>query len=260
VFRNEFGCNAGFTKIASGTAVTSLTDTEVGNGLTYYYQVTAFPTGNEACASAPSTCVTVTPSSGPCVPPATAPASLTATAGPGSVALSWAAVTDASEYHILRGTTTGGPYTQVGTATGTTFTDSAVTGGTTYFYVVRAANSATCESGNSPEASATPTAQGNFTLSISPASVTVARNGGTATYTVTITRSGGFAGAVTLSVTGLPTGTTGSFSPNPATGSSSTLTLTVSKNTLRNTYTFTVTGTGGSPTITRTATAQLVKK
>jgi len=259
VFRNETGCNAGFTKIVSGTAATSLTDTAVGNGLTYFYQVTAFPTGNEACASAPSTCISVTPSSGPCVPPA-APASLTATAGAGSVALSWASVSGASEYHVLRSTTTGGPYTPIATATGTTFTDTAVTGGTTYFYVVRAANSATCESGNSPEASATPTATGDFTLSISPASVTVAHNGGTATYTVTITRTGGFSAPVTLSVAGLPAGTTGSFSPNPATGSSSTLTLTVSRTTLRNTYTFTVTGTGGSPTITRTATAQLVKK
>ena len=62
VFRNETGCNAGFTKIASGTSATSLSDTAVGNGLTYYYQVTAFPSGNEACASLPSTCISVTPS------------------------------------------------------------------------------------------------------------------------------------------------------------------------------------------------------
>ncbi|MEA2600692.1 MAG: hypothetical protein QOF89_1684 [Acidobacteriota bacterium] len=256
VFRNETGCDAGFTKIAGGTSATALTDTNVANGITYYYQMTAFPTGNEACASAPSTCVAVTPASGPCVPPA-APASLTATSGVGSVALSWAAVTGASEYHVLRSAATGGPYTQVGTATGTAFTDTAVTSGTTYFYVVRAANSATCESGNSPEASATPTGTPNFTIAISPASVTVPKSGGTATYTVTITRTNGFASPINLSVSGLPSGTTGSFSPNPATGATSTLTLTVSSGTRRGTYTFTVTGTGG--TLTRTATAQLIK-
>ncbi|HTQ78845.1 MAG TPA: hypothetical protein VMM92_02530 [Thermoanaerobaculia bacterium] len=61
VFRNEFGCNAGFTKISSGGSATSLTDSAVANGITYYYQVTAFPSGNEACASTPSTCITVTP-------------------------------------------------------------------------------------------------------------------------------------------------------------------------------------------------------
>jgi hypothetical protein len=256
VFRNETGCNAGFTKIASGTSATSLTDTGVANGLTYFYQVTAFPSGNEACASAPSTCVSVTPAGGVCVPPA-APASLTATAGAGNVALAWASVSGATEYHVERSTTSGGPYTQIATATGTTFTDTAVTVGTTYFYVVRAANSATCESGNSPEASATPTGTPDFSLSISPSSVTVPRAGGTATYTVTINRTGGFSGAVTLSVSGLPSGTTGVFSPNPASGSSSTLTLTVSSSTRRGTYTFTVTGTSGA--LTHTATARLVK-
>ncbi|MEA2695578.1 MAG: trimeric autotransporter adhesin, partial [Acidobacteriota bacterium] len=258
VFRNETGCNAGFTKIVSGGTATSLADTAVANGITYFYQVTAFPAGNEACASAPSACVAVTPAAGPCTPPA-APTALTATPGAGSVALSWAAVTGAAEYHVLRGTATGGPYAQVGTAAGTTFTDTSVTSGTTYFYVVRAANSATCESGNSPEASTTPTGTPNFTLAISPSSVTLPRAGGTATYTVTITRSGGFTGPVTLAVAGLPSGATGSFSPNPATGSTSTLTLTVTRNTARGTYTFTVTGTGSTPTLTRTATATLVK-
>ncbi len=256
VFRNEFGCDAGFTKIASGTSATSLTDTAVANGLTYFYQVTSFPSGNEACASAPSTCVSVTPSGGPCVPPA-APASLTATAGSGSVTLNWSAVSGATEYHVERSTTSGGPYSQIGTATGTTFTDTTVTSGTTYFYVVRAANSATCESGNSPEASATPTGTPDFTLSISPPSVTVPRTGGTATYTVTITRLNGYSAAVSLSVSGLPAGTTSGFSPNPASGTTSTLTLTVTQSTKRGTYTFTVTGTDG--TLTRTATAQLVK-
>ncbi len=54
VYRNERGCNAGFTKIANDVASASLTDNDVANGFTYYYQVTAQPSGNEACASAPS--------------------------------------------------------------------------------------------------------------------------------------------------------------------------------------------------------------
>jgi len=68
VFRNETGCNAGFTKIATATSATSLADANVGNGLTYFYQVTAYPSGNEACASLPSTCISVTPVSGPATP------------------------------------------------------------------------------------------------------------------------------------------------------------------------------------------------
>jgi len=99
----------------------------------------------------------------------------------------------------------------------------------------------------------------DFSLSISPASTTVPDIGGTASYTVTITRSGGFSSAVNLSVSGLPSGTVGSFSPNPATGNTSTLILTISSTTTAGSYPFIVTGIGGSPALTRTATATLVK-
>jgi hypothetical protein len=61
VYRNEVGCNAGFTKIANDNSTTSLTDTGVANGITYYYQIVAHPSGNEACGGTPSTCQSVTP-------------------------------------------------------------------------------------------------------------------------------------------------------------------------------------------------------
>jgi hypothetical protein len=61
VYRTENGCNSGFTKIANDTSATSLTDTSVANGFTYYYQVVAHPSGNEACGSTPSTCLSVVP-------------------------------------------------------------------------------------------------------------------------------------------------------------------------------------------------------
>ena len=109
-----------------------------------------------------------------------------------------------------------------------------------------------------PTPTPTPTPAPNFSLSISPSTVTLNRGGGTATYTVTITRTGGFSSTVQLSVSGLPSGTTGSFSPNPAT-TSSTLTLNVSSSTAKGSYTFTVSGTGGTPALTRTATATLSK-
>jgi hypothetical protein len=97
----------------------------------------------------------------------------------------------------------------------------------------------------------------DFSLSVSPASRTVTR-GGSTTYTVTINRSGGFAAQVSLSITGLPGGTTGTFSPNPAAGSS-TLSVRTSGSTPRGTYALTVTGTDGS--LTRTAAISLqVKK
>ena len=104
----------------------------------------------------------------------------------------------------------------------------------------------------------TPTPTPNFSLSISPSSRTVNR-GGTVSYTLTITRSGGFNSPINLTISGLPSGASGSFSPDPAT-TSSALTVTVASSTAKGTYTFTVTGNGGSPTVTHTAQAQLVKR
>ena len=65
----------------------------------------------------------------------------------------------------------------------------------------------------------------------------------------------GFAGSVSLSVTGQPSRTTASFSPNPATATS-TLTIATRSNTTRSTYTLTVTGTSGG--VSRTVKVTLV--
>ncbi|MFL6590979.1 MAG: hypothetical protein ACJ8M4_12495 [Chthoniobacterales bacterium] len=111
-----------------------------------------------------------------------------------------------------------------------------------------------------PTVAPSPTPAPNFSLSISPSSVTIGRSGGTATYTVAITRTGGFTAPLTMSVTGLPAGASGRFSSNPASGSSSTLTVTADRSVAKGTYLFTVTGTGGTPTISHTATATLVHK
>src|SRR5262249_52193244 len=70
---------------------------------------------------------------GTCTPPA-APVGLTATGGQGRADLSWGAVAGATEYHVLRSTTTGGPYAQVGVSTTTTFADTGLAAGT-YYYV-----------------------------------------------------------------------------------------------------------------------------
>jgi hypothetical protein len=94
----------------------------------------------------------------------------------------------------------------------------------------------------------------DFSLSTSPSSVSVVQ-GSSATYTETITPSGGFTGSVTLSVSGLPTGAAGTFSPNPAT-TTSTLTVTTATSTPTGSYPLTITGTSG--TLTRTSSATLV--
>jgi subtilase family serine protease len=102
------------------------------------------------------------------------------------------------------------------------------------------------------------TASPNFTISASPASVTVTQ-GASGTSTITITSTGGFNSATTLSATGLPTGVTAAFSANPVTpaaneSATSTLTLTASSSATVGAATVTITGTSGSTTHSTTIT------
>jgi len=105
------------------------------------------------------------------------------------------------------------------------------------------------------------TSGGSFTISASPASLTVAQGNQGAT-TVTTTIGGGFNSAIGLSASGAPAGTTVSFNPSaiaaPGSGSS-TMTVTVGSGTAVGTYPITVSGTGGglqqTATVTLTVTA-----
>ena len=97
----------------------------------------------------------------------------------------------------------------------------------------------------------------DFTLTISPTSQSV-RRGNTATYTVTIHPANGFNSAVNLSLTGQPSGSTVTFTPNPAT-TTSTLTVRTLSNTSRRTYTLTVHGVSGSLSHTTTATLTVTR-
>ena len=108
----------------------------------------------------------------PVTPPTTSPpvpTGLTATAGNGSVTLSWGASSGATSYSVYRSITTGGegltPF-QSG-ITATTFTDTAVTNGTTYYYQVSATNSIGT-SNPSGEVSATPVAPPALAITSGP--------------------------------------------------------------------------------------------
>jgi len=89
----------------------------------------------------------------------------------------------------------------------------------------------------------------NFSLNAIPSTVSVAQ-GSNATTTIDVVPVNGFTGSVTLSsLSGLPTGVTAGFSPNPTTGSS-TLTLTASGGAAKGTSTVTVQGVSGGLTQT----------
>ena len=101
----------------------------------------------------------------------------------------------------------------------------------------------------SPTLVVTSAAAGDYSLSATPSSRSITR-GNSGSYTVTIARTGGFTGAVTFSVNGLPSGTSFSFSPNPSTGTGTTTTLKIStlQATPTGTYVLTITGVSGSMT------------
>jgi hypothetical protein len=92
--------------------------------------------------------------------------------------------------------------------------------------------------------------QPSFWISASPYALTVAQDGA-GTYTIAVNDQNGFTGGVTLSASGLPSGVTAAFTPNPTTGTS-ILTLTASSAAIVGYYLVTVTGTSGSLTASTT--------
>jgi hypothetical protein len=86
----------------------------------------------------------------------------------------------------------------------------------------------------------------DFTISATPPSQTVVQGSGTS-YTATVAAVNGFAGAVTFSASGLPSGANATFTPPSVTGSgSSTMNVTTASTTPTGTFTITITGTSGT--------------
>ena len=167
-----------YTTIATGVTATNFTNTQLTNGTTFFYVVSAV---NAAGESGNSNQASATPLGTP--PPA--PTGLTATAGNAQVSLTWNASSGASSYNVKRSTTSGGPFTTIATGvTSTSFTNTGLTNGTTFFFVVSAVNSAG-ESGNSNQASATPQ------LAVPPAPTGLTATAGNAQVSLTWNASSG---------------------------------------------------------------------
>jgi uncharacterized membrane protein len=100
------------------------------------------------------------------------------------------------------------------------------------------------------------TATPDFAISATPGSQSVVE-GGTGSYTVNVTASGGFNGTVNFSVAGLPTGATATFNPTSvSTSGASTMTVLVDSSTAVGSYPLTISGTSGS--LLHTASVTLV--
>jgi trimeric autotransporter adhesin len=183
---------------------------------------------------------------------------LTVTPGNYSNQLAWTTVAGATRYWVFR--TEGHAGCNLGKVklaevTGTSYTDTKVANGRTYYYTVVAAGASnSCYGRASNCANGTPTSSPDFTLSCSPASLTV-QQGNNGTSTCTVTSTGGFSSPVTLSCAGLPSGVSCAYNPGsvtpPANGSvNSTLTVSVGGSVPAGGYSFQAQGTDG--TVTRT--------
>ncbi|MEN3333420.1 MAG: hypothetical protein V7641_2785 [Blastocatellia bacterium] len=176
IFRAVGSCAAPgtFTLLASGVSGTSYLDNAVSGGTTYAYQVSAIDaTGN--CQSAQSGCASVT-ATGTCTlaPTFAGLASVTnAAQATCQLDLAWSAATancaGTVSYNIYRSTTSG--FTpSIGNliaqnVVGTTYSDiSPLDNGTTYYYMVRAIDSANlAQDNNTVQKSAAPSGTISFT-------------------------------------------------------------------------------------------------
>jgi hypothetical protein len=172
--------------------------------------------------SSGSSTITVTPSGG-----FTGSVSLSASGLPAGVTATFGTNPTTSTSTV---TFTASPTATTGTATVTiTGTSGSLTHTTTISLTVNPV-------GGNPD----------FTISASPSTLAVTR-GSSGNYTVTITGRNGFAGAVSLSVSGLGSRVTATFNPTSVTGSgTSTLRVSVSSRATRGNRALTITGTSGS--------------
>ena len=129
--------SSGYSLLGTTTA-TSYTNTGAKAGTTYYYRVKAV---NDAGLSPYSNIVSgqskaVTPK------PSAPVVKIGNSAASGKPVLTWNAVSGATSYKVYRATSQNGTYSLLGTVTATSYTNTGAKAGTTYWYKVKAVNSA----------------------------------------------------------------------------------------------------------------------
>ena len=128
---------SGYSLLGTTTA-TSYTNTGAKAGTTYYYRVKAV---NDAGLSPYSNIVSgqskaVTPK------PSAPVVKIGHSAASGKPMLTWNAVSSATSYKVYRATSQKGTYSLLGTVTATSYTNTGAKAGVTYYYKVKAVNSA----------------------------------------------------------------------------------------------------------------------
>ncbi len=134
-----------------------------------------------------SNIVLVSPPSYPaCQPASTPPPTPTmnpitlGACGTGTLTVSWSSSVGAENYTVARSTSMNGTYVDIATVTDTSYNDSGLTVGGTYFYKVKANNSAGSSDYSSSAGAVVPSCDPTVSLTATPASVS---SGGSTTLT-----------------------------------------------------------------------------
>jgi len=96
----------------------------------------------------------------------------------------------------------------------------------------------------------------DFSVGVNP-SVKTVNDGAAISFSVNAAPAWNYSGQISLSVTGLPAGAVGTFSPNPTAGGMTNLAITKTSNAVAGSYPLTITATDGTITHTTTATLNL---
>ena len=127
---------SGYSLLGTTTA-TSYTNAGAKAGTTYYYRVKACnDAGLSPYSNIVSGNVVVTPK------PSAPVVKIGNSAASGKPMLTWNAVSSATSYKVYRATSQKGTYSLLGTVTATSYTNTGAKAGVTYYYKVKAVNSA----------------------------------------------------------------------------------------------------------------------
>jgi hypothetical protein len=240
------GATASFspaTRTSTGTTNLTIATTLATAAGTHNFNIVATGSGGAPVQSIPATLV-VSPGF-----TVAAAGDITATAGSGGTATinvtASSGLSGATSLSVTAGLPSGAtasfsPASVTGTASSIlTVSTTAATAGGTYTLTVTGTNGSLTRT-----VTLTLTVR-SFTLSVSPASRTITR-GASTTYTLTLTMQGGYNTATPFSATGLPAGTTASFSPASRTSTgTSTVTIQTTASTPRATHTITLNAASG---------------
>lgn len=192
-----------YAEVATGT-YTTVVDTPLDGGTTYYYRVRAC---NAAGCSGDSP--TASGLTRPEVPSAPTVSDATTT----TQRISWSSVEGATSYRVYRASSSSGVYSELAQPSASPYTSSGLTGGQTYYYRIAACNSSGCSDRSSAAgastAPATPSAPTFSAVTNTSLSLSWSAVAGANSYRVL--RSGSSSG--TFSAVGSPAGT--SFVDSP---------------------------------------------